>query len=586
MSREQLKRLLLDDISQYQKLFESAYDPIFLLHHGFFVDCNQAAVDTFRLCGKDEVYHLHPSQISPEFQPDGQSSEIKANQMIQICLEKGSNRFEWMHSTVDGTPFWAEVTLVKMVLHHEPVVYAVVRNIEAQKEIENRLLNINLELRRKNQTIQEVNNELKAATDTHEKLLESITSLNEYRKALDESSIVSKTDLFGRITYANDLFCKVSGYSSAELIGQSHNIIRHPDTPVETFKELWSTIQDKRVWKGILKNRSKSGKTYYVNSVIFPILDSQNQIKEYMAIRQDITSLYEKDAIIDEQYTDQLTSLKNRVKLKADVEKLPLPKLAIMNIDRFKDINDSYGQEVGDLLLIKFAQKLKRLANHNLRVYRYGGDEFAILAFGHYDLSELETVCRHFTTDLAKHNLKVEDNYFTVSVRIGLAERNEQLLTIVEMALSHAKSNAIDLVVYNDDLDMRNEMLENIEWTKRIKFALQNRGILLFGQKIIGNDGQQDKYETLMRLEDENGQLISPYFFLEHAKRARLYPLLTRRIIDQACRFFQDKTCQFSLNLTIQDILNEGNGRFSITTYSGKPHLRPGDYRTGRVGGY
>lgn len=564
MPREHLKQLLLNDISQYQKLFESAYDSIFLLHHGFFVDCNEAAVKTFHLNNKDEVYHLHPSQISPQFQPDGQSSEAKANNMIQQCLENGSNRFEWMHSTVDGFPFWAEVTLIKMKLHDQDVVYAVVRNIEAQKETETRLLTSNRELRRKNKAIQDVNNELKQATDTHDQLLESITSLNEYKKALDESSIVSKTDHFGKITYANELFCKVSGYSPEELIGQSHNIIRHPSTPVETFKDLWNTIQDKRVWKGVLKNRAKDGKAYYVSSTIFPIMDSQNNIKEFIAIRQDVTSLYEKDAIIDEQYTDQLTALKNRIKLKADMDKVPLPKLAIMNIDRFKDINDSYGQELGDLLLIKFAQKLQRLSSHNVRVYRYGGDEFAILAFGHYGLPELEMLCRHFIADLTKQNLKVDDNYFNISVSVGMAERKEQLLTSVEMALSHAKHNAIDLVVFNEDLDMRNELRENIEWTKRIKFAIQNQGILLFGQKIISNENQREKFETLMRLEDESGKLISPYFFLEHAKRARLYPSLTRIIVEQACQFFSGKECQFSLNLTIQDILNSETVAFIL----------------------
>lgn len=556
MKRARLKTLLLNDIVQYQRLFESAYDSIFLLHHGFFVDCNEAALRTFQLSNKDAVYHLHPSQISPPYQPDGSSSEVKANQMIQKCIDLGSHRFEWMHCTVDGSPFWAEVTLIAMNINEEEVVYAVVRNIEDQKKTEDRLLTTNRELRRKNNTIQSVNHKLQEANNTQDELLESITSLNEYKKALDESSIVSKTDPFGRITYANELFCQVSGFSMEELIGQSHNIVRHPDTPIETFKELWSTIQDKRVWKGVLKNKAKDGHVYYVNSSIVPILDAYNEIKEFIAIRQDITSAYEKDLLIDQQYTDKLTGLQNRLKLKVDLEKLPLPKLAILNIDRFKDINDSYGQEIGDLLLIKFAAKLNRFSNHNLRVYRYGGDEFAVLMFGNYSLSDLETFCRHFLSELMQYNLTIDDNSFTVSVRVGLAERKEQLLTSVEMALSHAKSQALDMIVYNEDLDMRKELRENIEWTKKIKFAIQNQGVLLYGQKIIENQGGKEKFETLMRIESEDGQVIAPFFFLEHAKRARLYPALTRSMIDQACSFFQNKNCCFSLNLTIQDILN------------------------------
>ncbi|MCK9272180.1 ATP-binding protein [Candidatus Gracilibacteria bacterium] len=118
-----------------------------------------------------------------------------------------------------------------------------------------------------------------------------IKLLNEHKLAIDHSNIISKTDINGNIVYVNDEFCRLSGYTSDELIGKSHNIIRHPDTPKETFKELWDTIQSKNVWKGNIKNKKKNGDAYWVKSTIVPILDENNNILEYIAIRTDITEL-------------------------------------------------------------------------------------------------------------------------------------------------------------------------------------------------------------------------------------------------------------------------------------------------------
>ena len=117
--------------------------------------------------------------------------------------------------------------------------------------------------------------------------------LEEYKKAIDNSTLVSKTDSKGIITYVNDMFCKISGYTKEELIGKSHNIIRHPDMPKEVFKDLWKTIQNGKVWHGIVKNLKKNGDYYVVDATITPIFDHNGNIIEYIAIRHDITPIYE-----------------------------------------------------------------------------------------------------------------------------------------------------------------------------------------------------------------------------------------------------------------------------------------------------
>jgi PAS domain S-box-containing protein len=133
-------------------------------------------------------------------------------------------------------------------------------------------------------------------------LEENMILLNQYKQVVDESSLVSKTDLKGKIIYANDEFAKISGYTKAELIGKSQNIVRHPDVENIVYKDMWQTIQNKQIWKGEVKNKKKDGSYYVVFAIVMPILDLNGDIKEYISVRHDITDIYNlKQEIVETQ---------------------------------------------------------------------------------------------------------------------------------------------------------------------------------------------------------------------------------------------------------------------------------------------
>lgn len=119
----------------------------------------------------------------------------------------------------------------------------------------------------------------------------NISLMEQYKHTIDESSLVSKTDLRGIITYANKQFCDKAQYTEEELIGKPHNIVRHPDMPKEAFKDLWETISAKKIWKGIVKNKAKDGSEYWVAATVSPLLDIYGNVIEYMSVRTDITEL-------------------------------------------------------------------------------------------------------------------------------------------------------------------------------------------------------------------------------------------------------------------------------------------------------
>lgn len=108
---------------------------------------------------------------------------------------------------------------------------------------------------------------------------------------LDRFALISETDTRGVITYANQRFCEVSGYTVEELVGKPHNIVRHPDMPKSLFKEMWQTLKAGKVWQGEIKNRRKDGSHYWVLATVGPIRDAEGEIIRYVSIRVDITAL-------------------------------------------------------------------------------------------------------------------------------------------------------------------------------------------------------------------------------------------------------------------------------------------------------
>ncbi len=119
--------------------------------------------------------------------------------------------------------------------------------------------------------------------------ISKLSSLSQYYVAFNRLYIISKTDTKGIITSANKNFCTLSGYSQKELIGKPHNIVRHPDTEVEVFEQMWKTISSGRIWRGEVKNSKKTNGFYWTSAVIFPIFDDDKNIVEYISFREDIT---------------------------------------------------------------------------------------------------------------------------------------------------------------------------------------------------------------------------------------------------------------------------------------------------------
>jgi len=137
-------------------------------------------------------------------------------------------------------------------------------------------------------------------------LIENKELLRQYKDVVDQDALVTKTDLDGIITYVNDNYCNVTGYSREELVGGNHAVLRHPDTPSSMYKELWDNIQAKKTWKGVIKNYKKDRSEFIAQTLIAPILNSKNEIQEYIGIRHDITELVHLSKEIEDTQREML----------------------------------------------------------------------------------------------------------------------------------------------------------------------------------------------------------------------------------------------------------------------------------------
>jgi diguanylate cyclase (GGDEF)-like protein len=251
-------------------------------------------------------------------------------------------------------------------------------------------------------------------------------------------------------------------------------------------------------------------------------------------------------------YYDQLTGLPNRQKIRAEMNAEKPQACVIFNIDDFKEINDFFGNSTGDSILRQVGEWFQLM---NISPYRIGGDEFAILFYENFTWNKLHHQITTLMSLLEEKIFIVGDEYFSVRMSAGVAMGEGKLLTRADIALHSAKEKKIPISLYEVSENIEEIFRINIAMAATIRKALINQRIVCYYQPIVNlSTGKIDKYETLVRMIDENGVIVPPIKFLPIAKKTKLYPQITREVLYQACTLFATRSEAFSINLSDSDI--------------------------------
>jgi len=372
--------------------------------------------------------------------------------------------------------------------------------------------------------------------------------LNQYKEITNQSSIVSKTDTKGIITYVNDAFCHISGYSKDELIGKQHNIIRHPDNPAQVFTDMWKTIKEKKqTWKGIVRNKTKQGKSYYVDSLIMPILDQNGTVLEYISLRNNVTDIMNPKKQLHDAINNAID-----------------PLLVYMKLENFDETESFYNSETIEALQNKAARYLE---NNFLKsfdfdtMYQLGNGEYAfIIHKPTYFESEksLSDILNRHQQSIRLEQIDLDHFRYDIKILLSLVYEKDKMLESASLGIKKLQNRRENFIVANNLVTIDQEKAkENMKIVSMIKNAIDNAKIISYFQPIVDNTTQKIvKYESLVRLIDENSQVLTPFYFLEAAKKSDQYFQITNIVLEHS--FSLLKNCKYdhtiSINLSALDI--------------------------------
>lgn len=384
-------------------------------------------------------------------------------------------------------------------------------------------------------------------------------------------------DLEGKYLYANESICNnLLMATQDEVIGNNDVYFatrereKHPENKEwHTFGELCFNsdyVVLEHMKPMIFEEYGNiKGKLVYLEVHKAPLHDKNGKLIGTIGSGRDITA----QVLLEKKteklaYFDQLTNLPNRQKMLLDISVNSPTACAIFNIDEFKEINDFFGTENGDKILQDIA---KWFLKFDFETYRIDGDEFAILYYEDLSIEHIKHNIENILSLFEEEQFHIEGEIIHIRFSTGIAKESKNLLTKADIAVHYAKENKIKISVYEENANIEKKYKENIAMATSIREALIDNRIICHYQPILDiKTNKINKYETLVRMIDKDGNLITPINFLNIAKKTKLYSHITQEVIHQACNTFKDRNEAFSINLSIDDIKDSNTVQEIIKT--------------------
>ncbi|MEW8313258.1 MAG: EAL domain-containing protein [Candidatus Thiodiazotropha taylori] len=523
--QSELLRLKKEQLSQseekYRLLFERPEEPMLVIRKDTFVIANDSAARLLGYESSQALQQIHPSVLSPERQPDGRTSVDKANEMMDQAYRTGYHKFEWQHLKKDGTPLLIEVSLTRIPFEDDFALFCIWRDITDWRHAENALR-------------------------------EKTTYLNSVLSAsVNIGLIATDTDL--KINYFNESAARIFGLEPDQLEQQNLHIFHsgHSSESKKRFKAAMQVAQDKGEYR-FQMNLPIKAETRYLDARISPIREDNQELQGYILMIEDVTRQREAERLIKFQASyDHLTSLPNRrtllTRLQQTISRCKrhshLGAILFVDLDHFKQVNDSLGHSIGDSLLQEVAQRMLKDVRDEDTVARLGGDEFVVLLSESGNtlekaIADIKQVADKLNENIAQPYL-IDGHEIRTTTSIGISvfptsdETADDILRQADTAMYQAKEAGRNTFRFFS-LSMQKNIEARMQLLDELHHAIEENQFKVYFQPQFNNSMQLVGVESLVRWKKADSKIIQPGDFIPLAEESGLIQPINNFVLRQS----------------------------------------------------